>query len=152
MQLSALLKWAVRAYRGEIDLGRCHLACGQPIALTPASNLRDVSNEIITRLREATVTTTYHLRCFLQQHPIDGVDVDWLRDAIETRGGRVLDSTLQLPGNLDATIATGMKHQFAHLFEKDEPTDAQTQRLLEVLFPDRPGHALELAQVGESAS
>jgi alcohol-forming fatty acyl-CoA reductase len=152
MQLSALLKWAARAYRGEIDLGRCHLACGQPIALTPASNLRDVSNEIITRLREATVTTTYHLRCFLQQHPIDGVDVDWLRDAIETRGGRVLDSTLQLPENLDATIATGMKHQFAHLFEKDEPTDAPTQRLLEVLFPDRPGRVLELAQVGESAS
>lgn len=152
MQLSALLKWSMRAYRSEIDLGRCHIACGPLIELTPESNLRNVSSEIIARLKEATITTTYHLRCFLQQHPIDGVDVEWLRDAIETRGGRVLDSTLAIPEDLDPAIATGMKHQFAHLFEHDVPTDEPTRQLLEVLFPGRPARAMELAHAGESAS
>jgi alcohol-forming fatty acyl-CoA reductase len=152
MQLGALLKWTSRAYRGEIDLGRCHLACGTPVELTPDSNLREVSNEVIQRLKEATVSTTYHLRCFLRYNPIDGVDVEGLRDAIETRGGRVLDSPLQVPEDLDPAIAAGMQHQFAHLFEREDPTDPQMRQLLEVLFPGRGSPALELAHAGETGS
>jgi len=58
MRLGPLLRWAYRAWRGKIDLGRVHLACGVPVFLHPGSDVAEVSQEIIRRLEEATVSTT----------------------------------------------------------------------------------------------
>ena len=33
MRLLPLLRWATRAWRGKIELGRVHLACGEPLCL-----------------------------------------------------------------------------------------------------------------------
>ncbi len=65
----------------------------------------------------------WHLRAFLEYHPIEGVDVEALQNAIEERGGSVLESDLEVPKDLDPVIAWTMRHQFAHLFEADVSRD-----------------------------
>lgn len=116
MKLSGLLKWVVQVWRGKIDLGRIHIACGAPVALTPECDVPEVSQEIIRELRGATVATTYHLNAYLLHHPINGLDPKALRREIEERGGRVLESALEPPADLDIRIAATLRHQFAHHF------------------------------------
>jgi hypothetical protein len=41
------------AWRGRVDLGRIHIACGTPVLLDARSDVRAVSQEVIERLREA---------------------------------------------------------------------------------------------------
>ena len=134
MRLRALLAWTLRVFRGRIDLGRVHLACGAPIRLGLESDIHAVSQEVIERLEGATVSTTYHLRGFLHRHPIEGVDVAWLRSAIERRGGRVLESDLSTPEDLDPLIAGTFRHQFAHLFEAEAEADEPLGRLVREIF------------------
>ncbi len=122
MRLGPLLKWAYRAWQGKIDLGSVHVACGVPVFLHPGSDVREVSQEIIRRLEEATVSTTYHLRAFLSRHQFGGLDAGALRRAIEERGGRVLESSLAPSPDLDPLIAATLRHQFAHWFETDRDT------------------------------
>jgi alcohol-forming fatty acyl-CoA reductase len=126
MSLGPLLRWTYRAWRGKIDLGRVHLACGAPVFLQPGSDVREVSKEIIRRLEGATVSTTYHLRAFLSRHQFDGLDAAALQRAIEERGGRVLESSLTPPPDLDPLIAATLRHQFAHWFatDRDPPLPA----------------------------
>jgi 1-acyl-sn-glycerol-3-phosphate acyltransferase len=114
MKLSALLKWVVKVWRGKIDLGRVHIACGTPVQLTSGCDVPARSHEIIARLREATVATTYHLSAYLAHRPIPGHDAKSLRRAIEERGGRVLESSLEPPPDLDRRIAETLRHQFIH--------------------------------------
>ena len=119
MKLSALVKWVWRVWRGKIDLGRIHIACGEPVRLTPECDVPEVSHEIIRRLRRATVATTYHLEAYLLHHPVKGLDPKTLRRQIEERGGRVLDSSLEPPPDLDIRIAGTLRHQFAHHLASD---------------------------------
>jgi 1-acyl-sn-glycerol-3-phosphate acyltransferase len=140
MRLRGLLTWAIDAFRGRVALGRIHITCAAPVRLGPDRDIHTIAREIMDGLRQATITTNFHLRAFLDRHPIEGVDVAWLTRAIEERGGRVLASDLEPPRDLDPLIAGTMRHQFAHLFEAEEPTDEPMRRLLETLF-GRPGHA-----------
>lgn len=55
MQLVALLKWVMKAWRGHIDLGRIHIACGAPVMLDATSDVHAVSREVIERLRGAMI-------------------------------------------------------------------------------------------------
>lgn len=135
MRLRPLLGWAFRAWRGKIDLGRIHLACGVPVALTRDCDVQAVSCEVIRRLAGATVATTYHLQAYLARHPVDGLDPVWLRSAIEARGGRVLESPLHPPPDLDPLIAASFRHQFAHHFETDGTGDERLTLLHRTLFP-----------------
>jgi 1-acyl-sn-glycerol-3-phosphate acyltransferase len=152
MRLSALLRWTWRTFKGQVDLGRAHLACGVPVVLGPDTNLRIASREVIARLQDATVTTTFHLRAFLQHHPIEGIDADWLQQAIEQRGGRVLESTLEVPANLDPIIAATMRYQFAHLFRNESAFDEPSRRLLEALFGPRGADASHAVAAEEALS
>jgi hypothetical protein len=86
------------------------------VALTPECDVPRVSQEIIRELRGATVATTYHLNAYLLHHPIKGLDPKTLRREIEDRGGRVLESALEPPADLDIRIAATLRHQFAHHF------------------------------------
>ena len=119
MRLGPLFRWVAAAWRGRIDLGRIHLACGAPIRLGPDCDVPEVSHEVIRRLREATIATTYHLEGFLARHPMNGTDPAALRRAIEERGGRVLESDLRPPADLDPRIAFTLRQQFAHHLETD---------------------------------
>jgi 1-acyl-sn-glycerol-3-phosphate acyltransferase len=114
MRLGPLFRWIYAAWRGRIDLGRIHIACGTPVRLDAGSDVPAVSQEVIRRLREATVATTYHLEAYLSRHPMNGTDPDALRRAIQERGGRVLASDLRPPGDLDPRIAFTLRQQFVH--------------------------------------
>ena len=120
MRLGPLFRWAMAVQRGEIDLGRVHIACGTPVVLHAESDVHAVSHEVIGRLRSATVTTTYHIDTFLSRHAADGIDAAGLRQMIEQRGGRVLDSELRAPADLDHRIAYTLHHQFVHHFDDAE--------------------------------
>jgi 1-acyl-sn-glycerol-3-phosphate acyltransferase len=133
MRLGGLVRWAMRAFRGRVALGRVHLACGAPVRLGPDTNVHAVSGEVMAELKRATVTTTYHLRAYLERFPVDGVDPAALRGAIEQRGGRVLASELAPAPHLNPLIAATLRHQFAHLFERDEPPDGPWRRLVSAL-------------------
>jgi 1-acyl-sn-glycerol-3-phosphate acyltransferase len=114
MRLRALLSWAVDVWRGRIDLGRIHVACGSPVTLDRDADAHAVSHQVIQQLREATVATTYHLEAYLAHHSLPGEDFASLRYAIEERGGRVLESRLKPPKNLDPLIAGTLRQQFVH--------------------------------------
>jgi 1-acyl-sn-glycerol-3-phosphate acyltransferase len=134
MRLGPLIRWMWRAWRGRIDLGRVHIACGAPILLTAEHDVHAVSQEVIERLRDATAVTTYHLESYVRRHPIEGIDAEWLRGAIEASGGRVLRSSLKPADDLDPLIAATFRHQFAHHFERNGSTDARAQALYRALF------------------
>jgi len=152
MQLGALLRWGLHAYRGEIRLGRVHIACGSPVYLAPETSVRDTCHQVMQRLREATVTTTFHLRCVVRLPGMEGIEVDWLRRAIEERGGRVLESTLDAPADMDPRIAEAMKHQFAHLFVGEQPFDEPTRRIHAALFGRPLAHAEPKADTAPAAA
>ena len=143
MRLGPFLAWTLRALRGRVDLGRVHIACGVPIRLEPGSDVHAVSQEVIAQLAGATVSTTYHLRGFLAQHQLNGVDLTWLRSAIEERGGRVLESDLNAAEGLDRVIAGTLGNQFAHLFENEAVADERVGRLRRALFGPDDGPAPE---------
>ena len=53
MRLGALISWTIDAWRGRINLGHIHIACGEPVLLDAASDVHAVSHEVIGRLRAA---------------------------------------------------------------------------------------------------
>ncbi|MEP6618930.1 MAG: SDR family oxidoreductase [bacterium] len=53
MRLAGLLKWAYSAWRGRVDLGRVHIACGAPVIIDPSSDVHAASLEVIEQLRGA---------------------------------------------------------------------------------------------------
>jgi nucleoside-diphosphate-sugar epimerase/1-acyl-sn-glycerol-3-phosphate acyltransferase len=116
MRLTGLARWAWRAWRRKIHLGRIHIACGTPIRMTPTSKVQEVAQEVIRRLEGATVATTYHLEAFLARYALDGYDPLTLRHEIELRGGRVLESPLRGDTGLDSRIAHTFRYQFQHHF------------------------------------
>lgn len=138
MRLRALLSWAVDAWRGRIDLGRIHVACGTPVTLDQRSDVHAVGHEVINRLREATVATTYHLEAYLSHHSRDGLDPSSLRSAIQEGGGRVLESGLKLPENLDPLIARTLQHQFAHHLNGNTPGEAGVEPATEGMREPEP--------------
>lgn len=119
MRLRSLLAWTVDAWRGRIDLGRIHLACAPPVLLDRESDVHAVSQEVIERLRGATVASTYHLEAYLAHHPECGLDAPALRRLIEARGGRVLESELPVVPGIDPLIARTFCQQFLHLVDDD---------------------------------
>ncbi|MGQ0702851.1 MAG: SDR family oxidoreductase, partial [Gemmatimonadales bacterium] len=116
MRLTGLLKWSARVWRGQVHLGRIHMACGDPVRLGPDSEVRAVASRIIASLEQATVATTYHLDAFLTRYSLNGLDPLRLRAEIEGRGGRVLESPLRSDRKLDPRIAHTFRYQFQHLF------------------------------------
>ena len=71
---------------------------------------------MIRRLEDSTVATTYHLEAFLARYALNGYDPLTLRQEIELRGGRVLESPLRADSGLDSRIAHSFRHQFQHHF------------------------------------
>ena len=119
MRLTGLLRWAARAWLGRVHLGRIHIACGEPVRLDGTSEVPAVARDIIRRLEQATVSTTFHLEAFLARYSLNGLDPVLLRQEIETRGGRVLESPLRPMPDLDPHITGTFRYQFEHLFRTE---------------------------------
>jgi 1-acyl-sn-glycerol-3-phosphate acyltransferase len=115
MRLRDLLGWTGRLLRGQVELGRIHLACGRPVGLDLASDVHAVAREVVGQLQAETVTTTHHLRGFLSRNDLKDVDLDWLVQALERRGGRVLEVARREQAVPDV-IERCMRYQFLHLF------------------------------------
>ena len=90
MRLRDLLAWTSRLFRGEVELGGAHLACGSPVRLDLTTDVHAASLELVAQIQTRMVATTHHLRAFLEAQPLLDVDVAWLAGALARRGGRVL--------------------------------------------------------------
>jgi fatty acyl-CoA reductase len=116
MKLRTLSNWTTRLVRGKIKIGRVHIACGAPVKLDKFDRLRDVAEAVMGQLQAQTITTTLHLRSFLEHHPIQGVELEWLCDAIAARGGRVLPSACAGPQKVTTLLERCMHYHWMHLF------------------------------------
>ena len=117
MELSGLLRWSGRVNRGEVKLGRAHIACGRPVVYGPDSDIHQVSRDIMAELQYETVATKYHLQAFLdrEKDALGDIDLAWAAEAIERRGGSVLRTYLNDDG-IPALHERCMRYQYEHLF------------------------------------
>jgi fatty acyl-CoA reductase len=128
MKLQALLKWTARLAQGEVNLGRMHITCGDPVVMNQDSDVREVSRRVVAELQAHTATTSHHLRAFLHHADAKGIDMQWLRDAIVRRGGQVIDSPLGNEERLDPVAEVSLRYQWLHLFHREALA----------LWPDHP--------------
>ncbi|MEY4547691.1 MAG: hypothetical protein RL685_3886, partial [Pseudomonadota bacterium] len=142
MSLKAIVRWLVALGRGEVKLGRVHMACGTPLLLDPATDVQDLARQVAAEMQRETVVTSFHLRAFLAhafpqdsaarsapengkspesrvEPRIDGIDEAWLAKAIERRGGRVLSSDSPLPSDPTPALLQSLQSQWMHWFYAD---------------------------------
>ncbi len=112
MRLGALVRWAWRAWRGQVALGRVHIAAGTPVLLEPASDVHATADRVITELRSAMAVTTYQIEGHLAHHPITGHDAASVRRLLEALGHRVLASPLHPDATLTPRIAATLGEHF----------------------------------------
>lgn len=119
MSLPGLLSWLTKLARGNVQLGRIHVACGAPQLMDSGTDVKDLSHSLMSELQRHTTVSSFHLRAFLSEQSIAGVDEKWLREAIERRGGRVVDSDLPVPSPLAPCLAHSLRNQWQHWFAGD---------------------------------
>ena len=137
MSLEAMVRWLVSLSRGQVDLGRIHIACGEPQLLEPTADVQELARRVAGELQKKTVVTSFHLRMFLAHglkaseaanNGAPEIDEAWLRRSIEERGGRVLDSDTPLPSEVSQSLLVNLQNQWIHWFYPDALG----------LFPDDP--------------
>jgi hypothetical protein len=121
MSIAGLAGWCAKLARGQIQLGRIHLACGAPLVLDADTDVRELAHAIIAEHQRHTTVTSFHLRAFLAETGLaaSGVTAPWLAGAIERRGGRVLPSELPVPSPLAPALASSLRNQWQHWFYGD---------------------------------
>lgn len=128
LSIIPLLKWCLQLAQGQIQIGRVHLVCGEPVKLDRHCDVHEVSHTIMSQLQENYVVTTFHLRAFLHFYPVSSYTLESLTRAIRERGGTVLDSPLEDFSKLDQLTEHTLRFQWLHLFYPD----------LQALWPDHP--------------
>lgn len=119
LRLSGLLRWGAKLVRSDFDLGRIHLTCAEPVELESDSDVYQVARAISTRHQAAMSTSTFHLRTFLAHTGLDAqIGVDWLAEAIEERGGRVVSSRLEAADD-ERLLEHSTRYQWMHRFYGD---------------------------------
>jgi thioester reductase-like protein/1-acyl-sn-glycerol-3-phosphate acyltransferase len=114
MRLRDLIGWTVRLLRGDVTLGRIHIACGRPLPLDLSTDVQALADDLVGELQRETIATSHQLRAFLARTNAE-VELTWLRRALARRGGRVLEvATLEcdVPGEIERC----MRDQFIHHF------------------------------------
>jgi 1-acyl-sn-glycerol-3-phosphate acyltransferase len=119
MSLRGLLGWFGRLRRGEVALGRIHIGCAAPVIVQPDGDVREAASAIMAGLQSEMPVTTYHLRCFLTHAKPAGVDLAWLKGALERRGAQVLDSDLDGEESLKPVSELSLRQQWLHWFYDD---------------------------------
>lgn len=116
MRLGSLLAWLGRVVRGEIRLGRIHVACGQPVSLNRHSDLNLVGAETMAQLQRGLVATDHHLRAFAERQESVAFEAPELRAKLEERGAQVLRSPLKHEERIPASLLPTLNYQWAHHF------------------------------------
>ncbi len=149
MSVEAIFRWLLALGRGEVKLGRVHMACGNPLLLDPTTDVQDLARQVAAEIQHETVITSFHLRAFLahafpqraasagaasasnaQSKEEQGaesrtasvhepLDEAWLAQAIERRGGRVLASDTPLPESPSPALLQSLQSQWMHWFYQD---------------------------------
>jgi thioester reductase-like protein len=119
MSLRGLLKWAGAVRRGEISIGRVHIACAAPVTLRPTDDPVAVADSVMAGLQRESAASTYHLRTFLAHAAPEGVDLPWLKAALASRGGPVVDSALPVIPELSPVTEYSLRHQWLYRFYDD---------------------------------
>ena len=114
LRLGPLFGWLADVWRGRVNIGRIHVACGTPIMLDAETNAQKAGDAIIRELRGAMAVTSFHIEAYASANSANGVSTAQLQAAIEEAGGRVLESQLPVPADLDPLIANTMREHFAH--------------------------------------
>jgi alcohol-forming fatty acyl-CoA reductase len=118
-RLKPLLSWLSRLRQGRVHLGPVHLRCGTPQRLHAGSDPHTVARALTAELQRSTTATTHHLQAFERAHPEAGVEAGWLQEAIERRGGRVIESA-EMPGApMDPVLERCYQGHWIHLFYAD---------------------------------
>ncbi len=142
LRLGPLFGWLVDVWRGRVNIGRIHVACGTPIMVDASSNAQQTGDKVIEELRSVMAVTTFHIDAFVASPanvpvPLEEgstelavLDAETIRAHVEAAGGRVLESRLPLPENFDPIIAATMKEHFAHFLtpeaKSSEASDGKT--------------------------
>ena len=116
MRLRSLLAWATRVAVGRVDVGRVHMVCGEPQVMESTTDVYQFSRDVMTELQKNTFPTSHHLRCFIEKNPKLGLDVEWLKDQIERRGGRVVTSDLADEEKVDPMAERCMRYNWSYFF------------------------------------
>jgi alcohol-forming fatty acyl-CoA reductase len=119
MRLGPLLKWCAQLVKGQVAIGRVHLVCGEPVLLNKESDVHAVSRAVMGQLQKNYVVTTFHLRAFLHHHPIPGYDLGTLTQAIQDRGGTVIESPFDQGSEVDQLTEYTFRNQWLHFFFPD---------------------------------
>lgn len=114
--LLPLLKWTGSLIRNKIKLGRIHIRAGVPLRVDADTDMRALSQDIMSELQRRSAVTTFHIRAFCAESGIDPIK---LRSAITQRGGTVLDSSLKNDGKVPELLRRTYDAQWMHLFYAD---------------------------------
>jgi alcohol-forming fatty acyl-CoA reductase len=117
--LKPLSRWLRQLTQGRIRLGRIHIRCGAPLVLDAATDVPALGHAVVAELQKNTVSTTFHLRAFCDAHPESGITPAQLREAIEQRGGVVLESRLESVDIVPELVRRTYEAQWMHLFYAD---------------------------------
>ncbi|MEO7997580.1 MAG: SDR family oxidoreductase [Gemmatimonadaceae bacterium] len=117
LRLGPLFGWLADVWRGRVNIGRIHMACGTPIMMDGTTHAQNAGEEIIRELRTAMAVTSFHIEAYAASNPPEGNDPAVYRAKIEAAGGHVLESKLEVPANLDPLIARTMREHFAHYID-----------------------------------
>lgn len=124
MSLGAILKWLGQLARDEVQLGRMHVACGEPIELSPHTDVPALAMKVVSEQQTHMAVSSFHLRTFLAE-PVNaelvrmGVDEAYLTAALRARGARVIASNLPVPANITPWLGQSLRNQWAPWFMGD---------------------------------
>ncbi len=113
LRLAPLFGWFADVWRGRVRLGRMHMACGAPVVLDSTTEVEQVGDAVIAELQGAMAVSSYHIDAYLAHHPEIGLDAAAVRERIAAAGGRVLESRLPVPPDLDRVTAKTLYEHFA---------------------------------------
>jgi 1-acyl-sn-glycerol-3-phosphate acyltransferase len=112
MRLKSFLAWAGRLLRGEIALGRIHLAAAAPVVMAPDDDVHAVAGAVMAGLQSQMGVSTFHLRCFLRHAALPDVELGWLRAMLERCGALVIDSDLKGDEAVDSATELNYRQQW----------------------------------------
>jgi fatty acyl-CoA reductase len=123
LRLGPLFGWLGDVWRGRVNIGRVHVACGAPILLDASHTSHNAGDQVIHELRGAMAVTSFHIDAYVASNQGDGLTAADIRAHIAAAGGRVLESRLPVPANLNPLIARTFREHFAHFLISAEHAD-----------------------------
>jgi fatty acyl-CoA reductase len=103
MHITHLLRWLRAAAKGDVQLGRIHIACGAPVLIENGASIERIANAVIEQQKIAMAVTTFHLEVLAAAGTPLNVRAG-IERALHARGQMVHQSGLPVPEPLDPTF------------------------------------------------